>query len=114
MVHVLLVEDASDIGEILSVALTSAHNVTTVHNGNAARPVLAGGGIDLLIVDLVLPDCVGTELADEAARCGIPQLMMSGDAAVTDQLTQEGRLCLRKPFTLTEFLSAVRAQLAGL
>jgi len=82
-----------------------------VQTCDAARQALAGADFELLIVDLVLPDGSGIELADEAVERRVPCIMMSGNAPMAQQLVQEGRQCLSKPFALPDFLAAVQARL---
>jgi len=67
----------------------------------------------LLVTDLALPDGNGLALADGAARLGIRHVLISGDSDRADALTQQGRVCLAKPFTLRAFLGAVDAALGA-
>lgn len=114
MSKVLLVEDTRDVGQVLSMALEAEqHEVTTVATCQAARPIIAGGAIDLLITDVLLPDCDATSLANDAERRGIPYILITGDVATAMQLSSAGRKCLTKPFPLTVFMDEVEAQLAG-
>jgi DNA-binding response OmpR family regulator len=55
-----------------------------------ARAALSGTGVDLVVLDLLLPDGEGTELLAEIrgdpARAGIPILMLSTEAEVKDRI----------------------------
>jgi DNA-binding response OmpR family regulator len=63
--------------------------------------------IDLLTADIKLPDCQGTELAEEADHLGIPSILMTGDFDVYTKLTGAGQECLLKPFSIATFIKAV-------
>ena len=84
MGSILVVEDRASLLEVWTRALESAgHEVLPARTVRAARSVLderlEGGGIDLVLTDLRLPDGEGTEVV-RAARAGsaeMPILMMT-------------------------------------
>ena len=67
--HILLVDDEPIFRDITD-AMLRRHNymVVTAGSGNEARKFLAGGHYDAVLLDLVLPDCDGMELAGELAQ----------------------------------------------
>lgn len=111
--RVLIVEDEP---LILAMAVDMledlGHDVEQAMSIATAESILANGSIDLLMVDLGLPDGSGQDLADLAQRkhSGLRVLIASGH-----QLALEGRTrmtAISKPYSETE-ISAAIAQLFG-
>jgi DNA-binding response OmpR family regulator len=116
--ELLLVEDDPDIGDQLAAALAGqGHQVRWARTGGAALDhVGRGERVDLVLLDLGLPDIDGTalcrrlraRLADTiivmlTARTDEIDVVLGLDAGADDYLT--------KPFRLLELLSRVRAHL---
>lgn len=83
-----------------------------------AEVVARGGGIDLLIADLMLPGMDGRALAAEIRRrrAGLPVILVSGYAdgdAGDGKVVGDGVRFLEKPFSLADLLAAVSGALAG-
>jgi DNA-binding response OmpR family regulator len=113
MKHVLLVEDAADLRELLGHVLgEDGYRVSLAGTVAAARSVLARGGVDLLVTDIVLPDGRGIELGEEATARGMPLLAITGHPDAMRGLDREGRAYLAKPFRPGQFLRRV-AELIG-
>ena len=111
--HVLLIEDAADLRALLGRVLgEEGYRVSLAATLAAARPVLARGGVDLLVIDIVLPDGRGTELAEEASARGVPLLAITGHPDAMRGLDRDGRAYLAKPFRPGQFLRRV-AELIG-
>ncbi len=82
MTHVLLVEDEKAHAELVRRAF-EAHRqrfkLTVADSLAAARVCLAEAGPDLIIIDLRLPDGLGTDLlAAEGDEPAIPLVVMTG------------------------------------
>jgi DNA-binding response OmpR family regulator len=116
--ELLLVEDDPDIGDQLSEALAAqAHRVRWARTGRAALGQVARGDrIDLVLLDLGLPDIDGTALCRQlraalpdvvivvlTARAEEIDVVLGLDAGADDYLT--------KPFRLVELLARIRAHL---
>ena len=114
---VLLVEDDALLRGALERTLTrSGFRVLAVADGPAAMTAARGAErIDVAVIDLILPEMNGLQLARNLLRMGIygPFLYMSGHA---DQLLTDAQIAradlLQKPMSSREFVARVQAALA--
>ena len=111
---ILLVDDDPDIRSLARTFLVhEGYRVFTSGDAERATHVFRSASeIDLLIVDLYLPERSGMELAKDlkSLRQDLPILMISGgflDPALRDQLQEQGWRFLAKPFSLPELLATV-------
>jgi signal transduction histidine kinase len=119
--QVLVVEDEDAIREVTRRVLERAgYRVLAFARGGQALAGLAAthAAIDLLVTDVVMPEMLGTVVADRVrvACPGVRVLFMSGYAQPV--LTAQGRLApgvalLEKPFSATQLLTAVHEALRG-
>ena len=115
MTHVLLVDDEPAICKALALALTRAgFRVTTALSGETAMSVVRSEHIDVLVLDLRIPDMRGDTLFELAAAIQ-PQLrsrtlFTTGDITERAQELIEACRCplLRKPFDLKDLIEWVR------
>src|SRR5256885_7536322 len=117
MTSVLLAEDDTSITEPLARALRrEGYNVEVSPDGPQALERALGGGVDLIVLDLGLPELDGLEVARRvrAEGHGVPILILTAradevdtvvglDAGADDYVTQ--------PFRLAGVLARVRALL---
>src|SRR4051794_9204826 len=69
MAAILLVEDDPTIGSVVkSVLRSDGHEVAWVRTGVEARRIAERGALDLILLDLGLPDADGIELCTELRR----------------------------------------------
>jgi two-component system, cell cycle sensor histidine kinase and response regulator CckA len=116
--RILLVEDEAFVREPASQAL-QANGYSVVSAGNAIEAlnlcVNAACAIDLLLVDIVMPDMTGVELAERFRRLHTQGrvLFMSGYAAEFSPWASSpaNERQLRKPFTVDVLLAMVRSAL---
>ena len=115
--RLLIVEDDAAIGAELATALTSAgFTARWARSGLQARDALMDGSVDLILLDLGLPDVDGVTFAGElrgsapdavivvlTARTAEFEVIVALDAGADDYLT--------KPFRLAELLARLRAHL---
>ncbi|MEU8403632.1 response regulator transcription factor [Nonomuraea sp. NPDC048892] len=113
---VLVVEDEKAIRELLRRYLERAgHGVFTTGSGAEALRLLEAGGVDLIVLDLGLPDLDGTDVL-RAARAGdgTPVLVLTARDSLEDRL-QGLRLgaddYVTKPFSPMEVTLRVQAVL---
>ena len=118
---VLLVEDQASVRRLASRALRRlGYTVIEAAHGAEALEALraAGGPVDLLLTDVVMPKMSGTELADRvrAEHPSVRVLYMTGYAA--NALGERGMLkpgaaVVQKPFTANDLAARVREVLEG-
>jgi DNA-binding response OmpR family regulator len=114
---VLVVEDDRDIRELLRRYLERAgHGVLTTASGAEALNLIAAGGIDLLLLDLGLPDVDGLDvLADARSQDPpVPTVVLSARGTVAERIAglQAGADdYVVKPFSPAEVVLRVTAVL---
>lgn len=111
---ILICDDNPSVHESISILL-SAEDMDTisVYNGEDALTILRGGGIDLIILDIMLPAMSGTEVCREIRRASdIPIIMLSALGSESNRI-QGLRLgaddYVTKPFSPLELTERVRA-----
>jgi two-component system, cell cycle sensor histidine kinase and response regulator CckA len=108
---ILLVEDDSYLRSLLKNALTRQnYTVVEAENGPAGiRAMRKTGRFDLVITDVVMPGITGVEMVERIMRRR-PDLRVLYISGYSDPPISagEGRMLLRKPFTLPELARVVR------
>jgi two-component system alkaline phosphatase synthesis response regulator PhoP len=113
---VLVVEDDRELREVVRRYLERAgHAVHTTGSGAEALGALARGGVDLVVLDLGLPDVDGLEVL-AAARAGrpVPVVVLTARSQVEDRIDGLRRGAddyVTKPFSPTELVLRVQAVL---
>jgi DNA-binding response OmpR family regulator len=114
---ILVVEDDRTLREGLRTALaTEGFAVDTAADGHTAEAALARGGLDLVVLDLMLPGPNGLELLRAFRRrdAGTPVVILTARGDESDKvlgLELGADDYVTKPFGLRELLARVRAQL---
>ncbi|MDB4890221.1 MAG: hypothetical protein JWL61_2076 [Gemmatimonadetes bacterium] len=114
--RVLVVDDEPAICRALSIALTRAgYDVLTAQSGDAALSMLAAERVDVMVIDLRIPDTRG-DVVFELAAATHPHLrhqtlFMTGDISEKAHKLILSCKCpsVRKPFELRELITAVAA-----
>ncbi|UYZ11657.1 response regulator transcription factor [Brevibacillus sp. WF146] len=114
MATILIVDDEPQIVDILSSYLQKdGYHVITAANGNDALELAAGGQLDLIILDLMLPDISGEEVCGRIRReSRVPILMLTAKSGESDRITGleiGADDYLVKPFSPRELVARVRA-----
>jgi len=115
--RILVVEDDWRIGAFLDRALRHrGYEVQLVRDGSSAlAQTTDGDSPDLVILDLMLPDIDGVEVASRLrSRSAVPILVLTARDSVADRvkgLDAGADDYLVKPFALEELLARVRAML---
>src|SRR5262249_31708102 len=111
----LVVEDEAALGEMICDNLHfEGWGTELVGDGNRALERLAKGGIDLVILDVMLPGCDGFEVLRQMRGRGdtTPVLVLSARSGDRDRvrgLELQADDYLGKPFNLKELLLRVKA-----
>jgi DNA-binding NtrC family response regulator len=118
MANILVVDDEVGIRELLSEILSDeGHVVFTAENAAVARAIRHAEALDLVLLDIWMPDTDGVTLLKEWGSSGqltMPVIMMSGHATIDTavEATRFGALdFLEKPIALARLLSAVKGGL---
>jgi len=116
LTHVLLVDDEPAICKALALALSRAgFRVSTALSGETAMSIVRSERVDVLVVDLRIPDMRGDTLFTTASaiqsHLKSRTLFTTGDITERAQELIEACRCplLRKPFDLKELIDWVRS-----
>lgn len=116
--HVLVVDDESDIRELISEILSDeGYGVVAAADANEARTARAEQKFDLILLDIWMPETDGITLLREWSESGdlvCPVVIMSGHGTV-DAAVEATRLgafdFIEKPLSLAKLLRTVEAAL---
>jgi two-component system OmpR family response regulator len=120
--RILVVDDEPNILDVISMALRfQGFKVGTAANGRDALAAVRSFQPHLMLLDIMLPDMEGFEVARRlgAERAGIPIVFLTARDTTEDKvrgLTMGGDDYVTKPFSLEELVARIRAILrrAGL
>lgn len=114
---ILLVDDdevlLAHIGRTLQ---NQGYLVESCEDAHQALLKIKGGGFDLLITDVRMPEASGTALAEMARknRPSLPIVVISSDEVLAKAWSGHGKtgaVFIHKPFTVKELIAGVRAAL---
>jgi DNA-binding response OmpR family regulator len=111
MDRVLIVDTDEAICDVLQTCLEEEYPgiaVTCLFSGDLAEAALRAGCFDLAVMEAVLPEVCGFDLAQQAVNRDTPVLLMSGDLKTQDNLEAFGYPHLGKPFLLKELISVTQ------
>ncbi len=116
MSRILCIDDEPAILRLLSVVLAAdGHDVVTAANGRDALNIIGHGGVDVVLLDLGLPDRDGLELIPAIrAAAKVPILILSARSDVAEKVTAldlGAADYITKPFDGDEVRARVRAAL---
>lgn len=113
--RLLIVEDDRIVSEVVSTYLRTANlDVVQAFDMGGARTAFRAGAIDLLVVDINLPDGSGLDLVAELRRardCAVILMTSPGSAEDRIRGLEHGADYLAKPVNAGELLARVRAVL---
>jgi two-component system, OmpR family, response regulator len=115
--RVLVVDDEANITDLVATALRyEGFQVTTASTGGQALDALATSKPDLVVLDVMLPDVDGFEVARRLGAQGksVPVLFLTARDTTDDKvrgLTIGGDDYVTKPFSLAELVARVHAVL---
>ena len=114
MTSVLLVEDEAALSEPLAYLLKrEGYEVTVAEDGPTALAEFDKGGVDLVLLDLMLPGIPGTEVCREIRnRSQVPIIMLTAKDSEVDivvGLELGADDYVTKPYSSRELLARIRA-----
>ncbi|MFN8163724.1 MAG: response regulator transcription factor [Solirubrobacterales bacterium] len=115
--EILVVEDEEAIADFLSRGLErEGYTVLTAGDGIAGERMALGAGVDLVILDRMLPGRDGIEVlaAIRQAKPSLPVLMLTARSEIADRvegLDAGATDYIAKPFSFEELAARVRAHL---
>lgn len=118
MARILVVEDNTDLAFGLRMNLEQeGHDAVVVHGGREAIEIASAGGIDLVLLDLMLPDISGFDVLRTLRGEGmtLPIVVLSARASEPDRVGAfriGADDYVTKPFSLLE-LERINARLRG-
>lgn len=116
--NVLVVDDEKLIAmDIKKIITSEGHDVITTQSGVEASRVIEDSNIDLVFLDLVLPDINGVEVLKEIkkAKSDLPVVIITGypDSEIMNQALELGPISvLKKPFNREQIRDLLKILLA--
>lgn len=113
--RVLIADDHDEVRDLLTRTLRrEGHETLTAATAKDAREKLENGLVDVIILDVALPDGSGIDVCRDLRRAGIstPVLLLTAHAAVPERvagLDAGADDFLGKPFAVSELRARVRA-----
>lgn len=117
--HVLIVEDEKELAELVAYnARKAGYETTLAHSGRAALDAVAQNMPDLVLLDVMLPELSGTEVAGRLranpATAALPIIMLTAKGEEVDQLvglTVGADDYIPKPFSMKVLMARMEAVL---
>ena len=112
--RILVVDDEPNIVDVVSMALRyQGFEVASAQTGREAIEQVAGFRPDLMVLDVMLPDMEGFDVAERlgAQRADVPIVFLTARDATPDKvrgLTSGGDDYVTKPFSLEELVARIR------
>ncbi|MBP3388401.1 MAG: response regulator transcription factor [Clostridia bacterium] len=116
MTHILICDDEPDIVSALKIYLEAEGYATfAAHNGKEALDILAREDVDLVLMDVMMPEMDGiTAIARLRERYNLPVVLLTAKSEDTDKVLGLGIGAddyVTKPFNPVELLARVKSQL---
>ena len=115
MANILVIEDNNEIQEILKTLLTEEHEVIQAFSGTEGIMQFDKGGIDLVLLDIMLPGKNGDQVLQairQTSQTPVIMLTALSDKKLISQYLLDGANdYIVKPFDLNEVFARVTVQL---
>ncbi|MDV4149597.1 response regulator transcription factor [Clostridium sp. AL.422] len=116
MVKILIVEDEEKIARFIELELVhEGYEIVKTNNGRTGLQIAEKGEIDLVILDIMLPELNGLEVLRRLRKVSdIPVIMLTARDAVMDKvsgLDAGADDYITKPFAIEELLARIRTAL---
>jgi len=109
---ILIVEDEQNVRDALKFSLEGNHNLHLASDGKQALDIVAKKSVDLVLLDLRLPEVNGMEVLEQIKSMDntIPVIMLTGDKTVDSAVTAMKLGAydyIVKPFDIKELLALI-------
>ena len=115
MARILIVEDNNEIQEILKTLLSEEHEVIQAFSGTEGMIRFEQGGIDLILLDIMLPGKNGDQVLKAIRQdSSVPVIMLtalSDKKLISQYLLDGANDYIVKPFDLDEVFARITVQL---
>ena len=115
MARILIIEDNNEIQEILRTLLSEEHEVIQAFSGTEGMIRFEQGGIDLILLDIMLPGKNGDQVLKAIRQASsVPVIMLtalSDKKLISQYLLDGANDYIVKPFDLDEVFARVTVQL---
>lgn len=103
----LVVDDDLDVLWVIAELLTAEnHDVIQAKSAAEAIAIIAARHLDVVLTDVNLRNSSGADVADRAAKAGIPVIVMTGNSLMVER--RQGRHpVLMKPFSSLELIDLI-------
>jgi len=114
-IHILVIEDEAQIARVLKVELEyEGYQVTVEHEGKSGLETAMQTGIDLILLDVMLPGLSGIDILRRLRKenSNIPVILLTARNSTFDKvagLDQGANDYVTKPFEIEELLARIRA-----
>jgi CheY-like chemotaxis protein len=110
MLQFLVVDDDDEVCDAVATGLEQYCGATVVRasNGATASQILRAHRLDFAVIDVMLPDMSGFELAERAGNYNVPALLISGHPKEQEVCKAHGYPHLDKPFPLRTLADMAR------
>lgn len=113
--NVLIVEDDESIANLIKINLTAeGYQCICAHDGKTGADYIEKGGLDLILLDIMLPEIDGYELLEYVKPIGTPVIFLTAKSGIDDRikgLKMGADDYIVKPFQIGELLARVEALL---
>jgi len=117
MKTILIVEDHKDMQEVYKDILSEKYALVTVNNTQDAKKALEKKKIDLMILDIILPDESGdsflVNMAENNKYDNLPVIAITvlGDVSTQLKNIKPNVICIPKPFDKRQLLKTIKQML---
>lgn len=115
MANILIVEDDRAINDLISMNLKLiGHRYLKVYSGKEVIPILQKGNIDIVLLDVMLPDLDGFEVMKQIKDLSIPVIFITAKDSLSDKMKGfelGAEDYITKPFETLELLARINVVL---